>query len=85
MLSVSDEVLVFRMSRRASDSAEWLPASRLLVHVGDGESAVPAHLSWVTEDGAQSAVGFSPDCPRMRQRLRKRGRPRQRLDFRRTH
>jgi hypothetical protein len=61
VLPVSDEVLFFRMSWRASESAEWLPASRLLVHVGNGESAVPAHLSWVTEDGAQSAVGFSPD------------------------
>ncbi|WP_247706380.1 hypothetical protein [Streptomyces liliiviolaceus] len=61
MPSVSDEVLVFRLSRRASDSAEWLPTSRLLVQVGDGKSAIPAHLSWVTEDGTQSSVAFSPD------------------------
>ncbi|WP_020124737.1 hypothetical protein [Streptomyces canus] len=61
MPSISDEVSMFRLWRRTSDSAEWLPTSRLLVHVGDGGSVVPAHLSWVTEDGAQSAMGFSPD------------------------
>ena len=61
MRPVSDEasVFAFRMWRRAGDSAEWLPASRLLVHVSG--SAVPAQLFWATEDGAQSAVGFSPD------------------------
>ncbi|MCO5969271.1 DUF6924 domain-containing protein [Actinoallomurus soli] len=54
-------MFAFRMWRRAGDSVEWLPASRLLVHISDGESVVPAHLHWGTEDGAQSAVGFSPD------------------------
>jgi hypothetical protein len=33
----------------------------LLVHVSDGGTVVPAQLSWVTEDGAQCSVGFSPD------------------------
>jgi hypothetical protein len=32
-----------------------------MVHVGDGGSVVLAQLSWGTEDGAQFAVGFSPD------------------------
>ncbi|CAL9335118.1 hypothetical protein [Streptomyces sp. enrichment culture] len=61
MPSVSDEMLAFRLWRRVSDSAEWLQAPRLLVHVGDGGSAALAHLSWGTEDGAQSALAFSPD------------------------
>ncbi|MEK8143736.1 hypothetical protein NKH18_22130 [Streptomyces sp. M10(2022)] len=47
------------MWRRASGSGEWMPESRLMVHVGDG--GVPAQLFWGTEDGAQSSVGFSPD------------------------
>lgn len=63
MRPVSDEasMFAFRMWWRAWDSAEWLPASRLLVRVSDGGSVAPAQLSWGTEDGAQSSVGFSPD------------------------
>jgi hypothetical protein len=55
------DVFVFSMWQRAEDSAEWLPTSRLSVHVDDGGSVVPVRLSWATEDGAQSAVGFTPD------------------------
>jgi hypothetical protein len=33
----------------------------LLVHVSDGGTVVPTQLSWATEDGAQSTLGFSPD------------------------
>ncbi|WP_329245374.1 hypothetical protein OG417_49555 [Actinoallomurus sp. NBC_01490] len=54
-------VFAFRMWRREWGSAEWLPASRLLVRVSDGGDAVPAQLSWMTEDGTQSSLGFSPD------------------------
>jgi hypothetical protein len=52
-------MFAFRLRRRAWDSAEWLPGSRLLVHVAD-EGSVLEELSWGTEDGAQSALGFSP-------------------------
>ncbi|WP_280887929.1 DUF6461 domain-containing protein [Streptomyces sp. LBL] len=58
---MSDDLFAFRLWRRAPDSAKWLPASRLLMRVGGGGSMAPAHLSWGTEDGAQSLVGFSPD------------------------
>jgi hypothetical protein len=60
---VSDEVSVFafRMWRRAAGSEQWVPGARLLVHLDDGGGGVPAQLSWVTEDGAQCALGFSPD------------------------
>ncbi|TDD39173.1 discoidin domain-containing protein [Saccharopolyspora elongata] len=63
MRPVSDDasVFTFRMRQRAWDRAEWLPRSRLLVHVAGGGIAVLEQLSWGTEDGAQSAVGFSPD------------------------
>ncbi|MGW1412571.1 DUF6924 domain-containing protein [Streptomyces sp. NPDC002403] len=61
--SASDEasVFAFRMWWRACDSAGWSPASQLLIRVGDGRSVVPAQLSWITEDGRQSTVGFSLD------------------------
>jgi hypothetical protein len=49
------------MWRRAWGSAQWVPAARLLVHVSDGDRVVPAQLSWVTRDGARSALGFAPD------------------------
>jgi hypothetical protein len=60
---VSDGVSVFafRMWRRGADSGQWVPGARLLVHLDDGGGGVPAQLSWVTEDGAQCALGFSPD------------------------
>ncbi|MEV6594697.1 DUF6924 domain-containing protein [Streptomyces acidicola] len=63
MRQVSDDasVFAFRMWWRAWDSSEWLPGSRLLVHVSDSAGVTPEHLSWGTEDGAQSALGFSPD------------------------
>ncbi|WP_051194568.1 DUF6924 domain-containing protein [Nocardia jiangxiensis] len=63
MGSVSDEVsaFAFRMWRRARGSTRWEPAARLLVWVGDDDRAVPARLSWVTRDGARSALGFTPD------------------------
>lgn len=63
MRSVSDgaSALAFRMWGRAGDSAEWVPGSRLLVRVDDGGSEALAQLSWVTEDGADYAVAFSPD------------------------
>ncbi|MER8225763.1 hypothetical protein ABTZ58_35520 [Streptomyces sp. NPDC094143] len=46
---------------RAWDSEQWVPGTRLLVHLDDGGGEVPAQLSWATEGGAQCAVGFSPD------------------------
>lgn len=52
-------MFAFRMWRRVPDSARWRPTSRLLVHVNDGVSGMPAHLSWGTEDGGQSSVGFA--------------------------
>ncbi|MDW6062055.1 hypothetical protein SAZ11_33590 [Streptomyces sp. FXJ1.4098] len=63
MRPVPDEasVFVFRMWRRAWDSEQWVPGSRLLVHLDDGGGEVPEQLSWGTEDGAQCALGFSPD------------------------
>jgi hypothetical protein len=51
----------FQMWWRALDSAEWVPGHGLLVHVNDGENVVLGELSWGTANGAQSAVGFSPD------------------------
>ena len=56
-------MFVYRLRLRAPGSAEPLPAPRLLVHVDDGMKAAPApaQLSWTTQDGAQWAVGFSPD------------------------
>ncbi|QIZ38225.1 discoidin domain-containing protein [Saccharopolyspora sp. ASAGF58] len=61
MRPVSDEASVstFRMWWRALDSAEWLPASRLLVHVSGGGSAALEQLAWTSEDGTHTAVGFS--------------------------
>ena len=63
MRSGSDQasVFAFLMWERMGDSARWVPGPRLLVQVDDGESKAPAQLSWVTEDGAQCAVGFAPD------------------------
>ncbi|WP_262704555.1 MULTISPECIES: hypothetical protein [Streptomyces] len=63
MRLVSDEaaVFVFRMWRRGWDSERWVPGTRLLVHLNDGGGEVPEQLSWATEDGAQCALGFSPD------------------------
>ncbi|MER7974224.1 hypothetical protein ABTX35_35325 [Streptomyces sp. NPDC096080] len=63
MRPVSDEesVFAFRIWWRAWDSEQWVPGARLLVHLDDGGGEVPAQLSWATEDGAQCAVGFSPD------------------------
>ncbi|MEK8168858.1 hypothetical protein NKH77_00650 [Streptomyces sp. M19] len=43
------------------DGEEWRPAAPLLVCVDDGGGAAPTRLSWTTEDGRQSSVGFSPD------------------------
>ena len=57
-------MFVFRVWERASESAEWVPSSQLLVHVDDGGNQVstqPTQLSWITEDGTQYALGFSPD------------------------
>ncbi|MFB9833425.1 DUF6924 domain-containing protein [Actinoallomurus acaciae] len=63
MRPVSDEAstFAFRTWWRAGDSAEWRPASRLLVRVSDGEGVAPAQLSWGTEDGVRFSVGLSPD------------------------
>lgn len=63
MPSVSEEGFLFayRMWRRSGGSTEWQRAARLLVDVRDGGAVVLAQLSWVTEDGAQFAVGFSPN------------------------
>ncbi len=63
MHPVSDEVsaFAFRMWRRAWGATEWEPATRLLVHVSDGERVMPAQLSWVTRDGARFALGFAPE------------------------
>ncbi|MEV5541254.1 hypothetical protein AB0L13_30865 [Saccharopolyspora shandongensis] len=60
-MSDDASVFIFRLRQRAWDRAEWLPRSRLLVHVAGGGIAGLEQLSWGTEDGAQSAVGFSPD------------------------
>lgn len=56
-------VFVYGLRLRVPGSAESLPAPRLLVHVDDGMKAAPppAQLSWTTQDGTQSAMGFSPD------------------------
>jgi len=56
-------VFVYRASLRTSGSAEPLPLPPLLVHVDDGMRSAPppAQLSWTTQDGVQSTVGFSPD------------------------
>lgn len=59
--SAEASVFAFRIRRRALDSPRWEPAPQLLVHVDDGGSAVPEHLSWVSEDGAECAVAFPPD------------------------
>ncbi|OON80989.1 hypothetical protein B1H18_09165 [Streptomyces tsukubensis] len=65
MPAVSSEgsVFVYRLRLRAPGSAESSPAPPLLVHVDDGmkSAPVPVQLSWTTQDGSQSTVGFSPD------------------------
>jgi hypothetical protein len=66
VLSVSndDSMFIYRLRLRAPGSEEYyLPAPRLIVHVHDGMKAAPApvQLSWTTQDGTQSVVGFSPD------------------------
>ncbi|WP_216898381.1 DUF6924 domain-containing protein [Nocardia alni] len=60
---MSDEVsaFAFRMWRRAWGATEWVPATRLLVRVNDGDPVMPTQLSWVTQDGARLALGFAPD------------------------
>ncbi|TDD50114.1 DUF6924 domain-containing protein [Saccharopolyspora elongata] len=54
-------VFVFRMWRRDLAAVEWEPGPRLLVHLAEDGSAVPEQLSWVTRDGAESALAFAPD------------------------
>ncbi|HEX3829119.1 MAG TPA: hypothetical protein VHV82_17795 [Sporichthyaceae bacterium] len=49
------------MWRRAGDSEQWVPGAQLVVHLDNGGSQALAQLSWVTEDGTQCALGFSPD------------------------
>ncbi|MFD9964180.1 DUF6924 domain-containing protein [Amycolatopsis sp. NPDC058986] len=53
-------LFAFRLWRRPWGSTAWLPEPRLL-EVDAGENAVPEQLSWGTEDGAQTAIGFAPD------------------------
>ncbi|WP_033287958.1 DUF6924 domain-containing protein [Amycolatopsis jejuensis] len=61
MRPVSEEAsgFTFRMWRRNAE--QWVPEPELRVRLDDGVSRVPAQLSWVTEDGTQSALAFSPD------------------------
>jgi hypothetical protein len=53
----SDSVFAFRTQRRALNAADWESAPELLVHVN---SAALSHLSWTTEDGAETALAFAP-------------------------
>ncbi|MFD9963672.1 DUF6924 domain-containing protein [Amycolatopsis sp. NPDC058986] len=64
MSPVPDQAFVFRMWWHAADSPEWVPGPPLLARLDDGRGVPPEQLSWRTEDGAQTSVGFSPDLSR---------------------
>lgn len=51
----------FRMWRRTGDGPDWVPGTGLSVELSDGTGIVPEQLSWVAEDGAEFALGFSPE------------------------
>ncbi|MFJ4153037.1 DUF6924 domain-containing protein [Streptomyces galbus] len=58
---MSDDMFAFHLWHRAMGSPQWVPASRLLARLDGGGNVAPTHLSWGAQDGAQWAMGFSPD------------------------
>ncbi|MEU9407495.1 hypothetical protein AB0E08_17700 [Streptomyces sp. NPDC048281] len=58
---MSDDLFAFLLWQREPGSGDWRPAPRLRVRLGNGGVNAPAQLCWVTDDGRQSAVSFSPD------------------------
>ena len=54
-------MFAFRTWKRGRGAEQWAPDAPLLVHFDDGGSGAPAQLSWVTQDGSQCALAFSPD------------------------